>query len=133
MSLPYVVCDVGGAFAEGQVYVALSRATSIEGLQIANFDPQRVKVSYPAKYFHTAASAASAQRDNGPLESYWSRSHFWWMPIVNMVNTNPKWLELYEGDEHAWQLRRWRTTYPVPPNHRTAAAPAVSGELQADE
>ena len=127
MSLPYVVCDVGGAFAEGQIYVALSRATSIEGLQIANLDPQRIKASYAALYFHNAASAASAQSDDAPLDAHWSKSHFWWLPIVNMINTNPQWLELYEGNEKAWQLRRWRTTYHVPPNlciaGRMAAAP----------
>ena len=59
MSLPYVVCDVGGAFAEGQMYVALSRATSVDGLQIVNFDAQRIKISYAAKRFHAAASEAN--------------------------------------------------------------------------
>ena len=129
MSLPYVVCDVGGAFAEGQVYVALSRATSVEGLQIANLDPQRIKASYPALYFHQAA-AASAQRDDAPLEAHWAKSHFWWLPIVETINPNPRWLELYEAFE-AWQLRRWRATYVVPPHlrmrTRVSAALGVSG------
>ena len=45
MSLPYVVCDLGRAFAPGQVYVALSRATAVEGLQITRLDPRRIEVS----------------------------------------------------------------------------------------
>ena len=45
MSLPYVVCDLARAFAPGQVYVALSRATAVEGLQITRLDPSRIQAS----------------------------------------------------------------------------------------
>ena len=45
MSLPHVVCDLGRAFAPGQVYVALSRATAVEGLQITRLDPCRIQAS----------------------------------------------------------------------------------------
>ena len=116
MSLPYVVCDIGGAFAPGQVYVALSRAVSMQGMQIVNFDEQRIKVSYPALYFHRACSEASRTRDAAPLARFWSQSHFWWLPLVNTPNAHPRWLELYEARVEASQLQRWRATYPVPQN-----------------
>ena len=131
MSLPHVVCDVGGAFAEGQIYVALSRATSMQGLQIVNLDPRRIKVCYPAKYFHQAASEASAKRSAAPMEALWSRSHFWFLPLLNTVNADPRWLELYERKIEAWQFERWRRTYPVPdnlvsPSMKAAAAAAAA-------
>ena len=39
------MCDLGRAFAPGQVYVALSRATAVEGLQITRLDPRRIQAS----------------------------------------------------------------------------------------
>ncbi|KAJ8463566.1 hypothetical protein ONZ45_g17533 [Pleurotus djamor] len=43
-TLPRVKIDVGRAFEKGQVYVAISRATCMEGLEIHNFDPGKVEV-----------------------------------------------------------------------------------------
>ena len=136
---------------------ALSRATSVEGLQISNLDPQRIKasypalyfhqaphrylplptvtyrhlpsptVTYPALYFHQAASAASAQRNDAPLEAHWAKSHFWWLPIVEAVNPNPRWLELYEEAFEAWQLRRWRAKYTVPPHLQIRTRVSATG------
>ena len=96
--------------------MALSRATSVEGLQILRLDPARIQVSFAAKYFHAAASEASAKRATAPLEALWARSHFWWLPLVNTANAHPRWLELYEGRVEASQLQRWRATFPVPQN-----------------
>ena len=127
MSLPYVVCDLGRAFAPGQVYVALSRATSVEGLQILRLDPGRIQVSFAAKYFHAAASEASAKRATAPLEALWARSHFWWLPLVNTANAHPRWLELYEGRVEASQLQRWRATFPVPQN---LCSPSMQGAVE---
>jgi hypothetical protein len=39
-------CDLGKIFEKGQAYVALSRATSLETLQILNFRPEKV-MSHP--------------------------------------------------------------------------------------
>ena len=36
--------DLGSVFEDGQIYVALSRATSMEGLQVLNFDKSRVRI-----------------------------------------------------------------------------------------
>ena len=44
LSLKQAVIDAGNRmFADGQIYVALSRVTTLEGLHIANFDPSRVR------------------------------------------------------------------------------------------
>ena len=36
-TIDYLLVDLGGCFAEGQAYVAVSRACSIDGLEIQNF------------------------------------------------------------------------------------------------
>jgi ATP-dependent DNA helicase PIF1 len=42
-TLQYVKVDLAKTFERGQAYVALSRATSKEGLQVLNFLPEKVK------------------------------------------------------------------------------------------
>ncbi|PPQ98949.1 hypothetical protein CVT24_003576 [Panaeolus cyanescens] len=42
-TLDRVKVDLGKVFEKGQAYVALSRATTLEGLQVLNFDPNKVK------------------------------------------------------------------------------------------
>jgi ATP-dependent DNA helicase PIF1 len=41
-TLERVKINLGGVFEKGQAYVALSRATCKEGLQVSNFDPRKV-------------------------------------------------------------------------------------------
>lgn len=41
-TLERVKVDLGKVFEKGQAYVALSRATCLEGLQVLNFDPRKV-------------------------------------------------------------------------------------------
>ena len=45
MTLEKIRCNLGGAFAEGQVYVALSRVKSLEGLFIESFNINNVKAN----------------------------------------------------------------------------------------
>lgn len=42
-TLERVKVDLARIFEKGQAYVALSRATTLEGLQVLNFDPSKVK------------------------------------------------------------------------------------------
>ena len=45
MTLDRVQCDLGNAFEEGQVYVALSRVKSLEGLYLKHFNPLLIKAN----------------------------------------------------------------------------------------
>ena len=42
-TLERVKVDLGRVFERGQAYVALSRATSLQGLQVLNFNPEKVR------------------------------------------------------------------------------------------
>jgi ATP-dependent DNA helicase PIF1 len=44
-TLERVVVDLARIFENGQAYVALSRATSIEGLQVLNFNAQKIRAN----------------------------------------------------------------------------------------
>src|SRR5436190_5827451 len=49
LSLKTAIMDIGNAvFSCGQIYVALSRVTSSEGLHLINYDPSSVKASEEA-------------------------------------------------------------------------------------
>lgn len=41
-TIPCCMIDLGKVFEKGQAYVALSRATCLEGLQVLNFRPEKV-------------------------------------------------------------------------------------------
>lgn len=45
MTLDKAECDLKDAFAEGQIYVALSRVRDINGLFIKSFNVNKVKVN----------------------------------------------------------------------------------------
>jgi ATP-dependent DNA helicase PIF1 len=51
-TLPRVKVDLGKIFEKGQAYVALSRATCQEGLQISRFDPRKVMAHDKVRRFY---------------------------------------------------------------------------------
>ncbi|KAJ3564414.1 hypothetical protein NP233_g8307 [Leucocoprinus birnbaumii] len=51
-TLDFVKVDFNKIFADGQAYVAISRATSMEGLQIVNFAPEKVHASMKVLQWH---------------------------------------------------------------------------------
>jgi len=53
MSIDYVKADVSKVFGEAQTYVALSRATDVNGLELRGFEPKKVKVESRAKAFYS--------------------------------------------------------------------------------
>ena len=130
MSLPRLAVELGNAFDEGQCYVALSRAQTLDGLCVRGFDASRVKISYDAMRFHDAVSAASTQQSPKPMGDYWSRSHFWWKDLVEGPRTHPEWVEIYTsygredesgkrgGTSFGSEMARWIAGYPVPEHLR---------------
>ena len=62
-----VKVDLGKIFEKGQAYVALSRATSQEGLQITRFDPRKVMVHDRVRTFYNTlydVEQAAKQSEN---------------------------------------------------------------------
>lgn len=58
-TLERVKVDLDRVFEMGQTYVALSRATSLDGLQVLNFDPYKVFVHPKVKAFYAELSQKS--------------------------------------------------------------------------
>jgi ATP-dependent DNA helicase PIF1 len=57
-TLDRVKVDLGKVFEKGQAYVALSRATSMEGLQVLRFDPKKVNAHERVRVFYSNLSRA---------------------------------------------------------------------------
>ncbi|GME57678.1 ATPase AAA+ type core [Neofusicoccum parvum] len=55
-TLERVKVDLGRVFEKGQAYVALSRATSMAGLQVMNFDPKKVVAHDKVRSFYAGLS-----------------------------------------------------------------------------
>lgn len=62
-TLERVKVDLGRVFEKGQAYVALSRATSMGGLQVMNFDPRKVNAHERVRSFYTSLSNVQAMAD----------------------------------------------------------------------
>ena len=61
MSLPMVQTDLSRAFDFGQVYVAISRATSVQGLRLTSFDRNRVMAHEKVLKFYAKAEEEEAR------------------------------------------------------------------------
>uniref|UniRef100_A0A060SZQ7 ATP-dependent DNA helicase PIF1 n=1 Tax=Blastobotrys adeninivorans TaxID=409370 RepID=A0A060SZQ7_BLAAD len=63
-TLQYVKVDLSKAFEKGQAYVALSRAVSLNGLQVLGFSQDRVMV-HPSvvQFYHSLKSADEAEKE----------------------------------------------------------------------
>lgn len=76
-TLDRVKVDLGRIFEKGQAYVALSRATCQEGLQVLRFDPKKVMAHDRVREFYNklySAEQAFAQKPATGLPSYGTTS-----------------------------------------------------------
>jgi hypothetical protein len=105
LTLDFVIVDLAGAFAEGQVYVALSRARSREGLQVRNFAPDRVRTNRRVQQLYeildTAAGPGSHVDPSAALQQFVQSIPKWWSQLVASY---PRWLPLYRLSA---AFRRW--------------------------
>jgi ATP-dependent DNA helicase PIF1 len=90
-SLDRVQVDLGGCFAVGQAYVAISRARTISGLQIVGFTDSAVRANPLAVEFHNALSA-------GTLDEFLKTVPMWFAPLMQ-PGIDPNWLALFESSE----------------------------------
>jgi ATP-dependent DNA helicase PIF1 len=65
-TLDRVKVDLGKVFEKGQAYVALSRATSMEGLQVLRFDPKKVNAHERVRVFYSNLSRAEDATSKKP-------------------------------------------------------------------
>lgn len=61
MTIPSARIALGKAFAEGQIYVALSRVQTLEGLYIDSYSPQALKASAKALNFYNLPGNVTGQ------------------------------------------------------------------------
>lgn len=64
MTLGEVETDVGKAFDYGQVYVALSRATNIQGLRLRSFDARKVSIHEKVVGFYRELEKGAKEENN---------------------------------------------------------------------
>ena len=100
-SIDLLAVDLAGTFADGQAYVAVSRASRIDGLQIINFTPECVRTS-------PLIRAMGIALQDGRLREFVHSVPTWWAPIVQ----HPRWLGLYE--KHP-SFSKWQRIYPQQP------------------
>ena len=66
LTLDYVKADVKGVFTEAQTYVALSRATNEDGLELRNFTPRLVRADKRALAFYANPDDPAINRWDEP-------------------------------------------------------------------
>ena len=67
-TLDRVKVDLGKIFEKGQAYVALSRATCQEGLQITRFDPKKVMAHERVRTFYDSLYSASQANTSATVD-----------------------------------------------------------------
>ncbi|CAD0105895.1 unnamed protein product [Aureobasidium uvarum] len=65
-TLERVKVDLGKVFEKGQAYVALSRATSMQGLQVLRFDPRKVVAHEKVRTFYQNLSRVEGLEQSKP-------------------------------------------------------------------
>ncbi|KAG9584637.1 hypothetical protein KCU77_g11948, partial [Aureobasidium melanogenum] len=65
-TLDRVKVDLGKVFEKGQAYVALSRATSMQGLQVLRFDPRKVVAHEKVRTFYQNLSRVESLEQSKP-------------------------------------------------------------------
>lgn len=86
-TIDYLRVDLDGCFAEGQAYVAISRACSVDGLEIHRFSQACVKSSALVRDFYHAV-------DVGQHDAFVRRPDMWWGSAI-LQHSMGRWRSLY--------------------------------------
>ena len=105
MSIDFLKVDLQGTFADGQAYVAISRATCLTGLEIANFSPRAVKTSPLVRELNVAL-------DEGRLNKFLETVPTWWEPVMNHKHAG--WAELFTRNP---SVKAWEDAIPQKRTH----------------
>ena len=106
-SISKLFINLSNCFAEGQAYVAISRAQSVTGLQIINYKPSEIKTSPLVQEFYKCVDKEMITRQN-QVQTFISELQPWWTPILH----HPAWQTLFSANA---TFRSWIDTYPVGP------------------
>ena len=100
-SLDRAVVDLNGTFAEGQAYVGISRARTLEGLEIRNFSQSAVKTDPLIREFYAALNEGEEA-----LKALFARPGMWWGDAVK--DQDEKWGALFRRHPNfrTWQNAR---------------------------
>eukprot|EP00980_Cylindrotheca_fusiformis_P015621 scaffold4481_cov121-Cylindrotheca_fusiformis.AAC.17 len=113
-TLDLVLCDLRGCFTSGQSYVALSRARSMEGLEIRNFDAKHVRSDPLVDSFYRALDEGSED------EFLETEAGLWWYPLLE----SPEWFSMFHDANNSFakknsaQFRQWVQDYQPPANYK---------------
>lgn len=94
MTLDYVRVSLRGVFAAGQAYVALSRARSLEGLQVTDYEPGCARSDPLVRGFYKAVTPGLLP--DAESGAWWDRVHASWRERMG------KRACLLEGDAYAF-------------------------------
>jgi hypothetical protein len=113
-TLDLVLCDLRGCFTSGQAYVALSRARSMQGLEIRNFDARQVQSDPLVDAFYRALNDGSVD------EFLETEAGLWWFPILE----SPEWLKMFCNASNSLarlnsaQFQQWVQDYRPPQDYK---------------
>ena len=96
-SLDLLIVDLKGCFAEGQAYVAISRAQHTDGLQIRNYQPAVVRVSAAVDVFYRHLHAGTLEAHLRHDVNLWSHaiaesSERGWVLLYNKHPAYARWM-----------------------------------------
>ncbi|KAL1496255.1 hypothetical protein AB1Y20_016218 [Prymnesium parvum] len=74
-TIDYLRVDLAGCFVEGQAYVAISRASSLEGLQIVNMQKHSIRTKLMVSRFYAALDA-------GLHQAFLQQRGLWWGSVI---------------------------------------------------
>lgn len=86
-TIDYLCADLDGCFAEGQAYVAVSRASSIQGLEIRNFTTSCVRSSVLVRHFYAAI-------DSGTHDAFIRGPELWWGEPI-LMHPSRRWKSFF--------------------------------------